>query len=657
MRTSITLLALSIAPAIAFSSFGAVATTPTLKAKKDIEHITVIGRKTSQPLELASHIKIINNTDISLSGATNIVDILRGEAGIQVSDFNSGAVFSLRGFGAGQAANNTLILVDGRRLNNIDIAAPSISAIPLNQVERIEILSGSAGVLYGDQAVGGVINIVTRSPENTGGSVTLSAGNLDTIEGRADVASAINNDWSYYLTGHHQQSDNYRHHNANETGSLLGRLQYQSDESTFFVESSYYDNNRELANALNIDQLNDNPRQFVTFSFDGKPTDYFHDITKVARSGYGKAINKTWRFDANIDYTNSEINGISYGGATKNQRSLLNISPKFIGNYSTNRGSLNLIIGADVSRGESEFLFGRSNTQKLGSLYTQASVPLSNKLNYVVGGRYSKVKDDLIDATKYPNGINLDESAHALELGLNYRPSIHQRFYLRAEDNFRFAKVDEQAFTSPNVFGLKPQTGRSYEAGWDYNTQKQNLKISLYHLELEDEIVFDPSATPPTPTSFSGANINADASRRIGTNFDWNIQANSILNIGVQYNYINAEFTEGSNKGKALSWVAEHTAKISASADITKDWQIYAEANYIGSRFIEGDNSNSDPKLSSYTLANLAINYTFNDWQASLRADNVLNKEYVSAGYYSSFSSGYYPGEGRRWRFSLRYQF
>ena len=485
----------------------------------------------------------------------------------------------------------------------------------------------------------------------------MSAGSFDTAEIRAEIAGAINDDWSYYLTGHHEQSDNYRRHNANETGSLLGRLQYKSDETTFFVESNYYDNNRELANALSSDQLKIDPRQFVTFSVDGKPTDYFHDVTKVIRSGYGQNINKTWRFDANFDYTNSEINGISYDWPTKNQRSLLNINPRFIANYTTNHGLLNIIAGADISRGQSEFLFGRSNIQNLISFYTQASVPVSKKLNYVAGGRYSRVDDSLIDITKYPNGIDLDESAHALELGLNYRPDADQRLYLRAEDNFRFAKVDEQAFTSPDVFGLKPQKGRSYEAGWDYSSQKQNLKLSVYHLALEDEIVFDPSATPPTPTSYAGANINADSSRRFGASADWNVQASSILNISAQYNYIHAEFTEGNNKGKALSWVAEHTAKISASADISQDWQIYAEANYIGPRFIEGDNSNSGSKLSSYTLANLALNYIFDDWKVSLRADNLLDKKYVSAGYYSSYGSGYYPGEGRSWRLSLRYQF
>ncbi len=116
------------------------------------DELVVISRSIKEPLHIAANVNVIDSYDIEKSGATNLTELLRGRSGIQVSDSNSGPVFAMRGFSGSQAANNTLILVDGRRLNNIDIAAPSISAIPLNQIERVELLSGSAGVLYGDQA-------------------------------------------------------------------------------------------------------------------------------------------------------------------------------------------------------------------------------------------------------------------------------------------------------------------------------------------------------------------------------------------------------------------------------------------------------------------------------------------------------------------------
>ncbi len=155
---------LASSASISMSTFAAEAESATID-----ETITVIGRSENSPMNIAANVNVIDAAAIEMSGATSLTEVLRGQSGIQISDSNSGAVFSMRGFSASQAANNTLILVDGRRLNNIDIAAPSINAIPLHQIERVELLSGSAGVLYGDQAVGGVINIITKTPNATGG--------------------------------------------------------------------------------------------------------------------------------------------------------------------------------------------------------------------------------------------------------------------------------------------------------------------------------------------------------------------------------------------------------------------------------------------------------------------------------------------------------
>ncbi|MBM7072739.1 TonB-dependent receptor [Shewanella sp. 202IG2-18] len=618
---------------------------------KPLEVIVVTGRQAKNDLDIPSNIKVIDSSDIEASGATTLEDVLRGQSGIQVSDTNSGAVFSIRGFNGGQAANNTLILIDGRRLNNIDIAAPAISAIPLNRIERIEVLSGSAGVLYGDQAVGGVINIITKSPTDAGGSVYLAGGSFDSQEVRADYSNRINADWSYYLTANHQKSDSYRRHNASETGSILGRLQYENGDTRFFAESSYYDSDREYAGSLTKEQLKQDPRQ------SNSTTDYGHQISKVYRLGYSQAINKAWAFDSELNFNDSNTNGSSFGSSATNSRELLRFTPKLIANYKTDSGNLNLLFGSDLSLGKSEFIGGftngRSNTQKLVSLYTQATVPLTKELDYIVGGRYSDITDEIKDPNTFAQGADLDNDAHAVEFGLNYRPNTNNRLYVRAEDNFRFAKVDEQAYSNAN--GLKPQTGRSYEAGWDFSSQKQSLKISLYQLELEDEIVFDPSAEKPYPDArWNGANVNAEASKRLGFDADWNLQLFEKLNVGAEYHYIDSEFTEGTNKGKELPWIAKNTGRVFSTYDLTDSLQLFTEANYVGKRFLEGDNANTGEKLDSYALLNTAINYRKNNWLASLRLDNLLDKEYVSAGYsYGAF----YPGEGRSWKLSLQYQF
>ncbi|MGB0894465.1 MAG: TonB-dependent receptor [Parashewanella sp.] len=621
----------------------------TQSLQSSIEKIVVIGRRDDSLLNLASHIKTIDSSEIINSNATNLTQVLRNQAGIQVSDSNSGAVFSMRGFGSGQAANNTLILIDGRRINNIDIAAPAINAIGLSQVERIEILSASAGVLYGDQAVGGVINIITQSTLNSGGDISIASGNFNHKKASVNYSNTVNEHWRYSVSANTNNSDNYRKHNANKTRSIIAKLEKNIDGLNWYLESSYFDNERQLAGSLTKKQFEHDPRQVNPSNI----KDHFHDKTKALGSGLTYQFNKVWRLNSEFSYKKSDVNGIGRGQKNRNQRTLLSFSPKIVGSFITKDGELSLLLGSDVNKGKSQFLNGRSNTQTLLSTYTQASVPLTKGINYVVGGRYAKVKDDLIDTEVYPNGTHLDESATAFELGLNYRPTQQQRLYLRAESNFRFAKVDEQAYTSPNVHGLKPQTGRSFEFGWNRNSQTQNLGINLYRLALKDEIVFDATADKPYPKApFNGANINAQASTRYGADIDWKWQVNPWLNLQSNYHYIDATFSTGKNKGKALPWIAKHSGQLQAQIDLNKQWRLFLQANYMGDRFTNGDNTNSAPKLAGYWLSNLAINYQTDRWRTSFKVNNMLNEKYASA----AFGNSYYVGDGRNWLLSINYK-
>src|SRR5262249_5756351 len=111
---------------------------------------------------------VITAQDIAHSPSNNLPDILAQVPGLQLTTLFGSPVngvktsVDLRGFGAFATAN-TLILINGRRLNDIDMAQVDLSTIPLTSIERIEITRGNSGaVLYGDNAIGGVINIVTN---------------------------------------------------------------------------------------------------------------------------------------------------------------------------------------------------------------------------------------------------------------------------------------------------------------------------------------------------------------------------------------------------------------------------------------------------------------------------------------------------------------
>ena len=129
MGTNPTKIALLIGSLCSFSVIApAMAADDTSTAKVN-EHLVVIGRSDNTPLNIAANVNVIDAAAIEMSGATSVTEVLRGQSGIQISDNNIGTSFAMRGFSASTAVNNTLILLDGRRLNNIDIAAPSLNAI------------------------------------------------------------------------------------------------------------------------------------------------------------------------------------------------------------------------------------------------------------------------------------------------------------------------------------------------------------------------------------------------------------------------------------------------------------------------------------------------------------------------------------------------
>jgi len=111
-------------------------------------------------------VRIISATDIAASAATTLPELLSEAGGVHVRD-NSGSPdkqLDLRGFGI-TSDQNTLVLVDGVRINQNDLGATRLSTIPLQSIERIEILPGGGAVPYGAGATGGTIHIITRGPE------------------------------------------------------------------------------------------------------------------------------------------------------------------------------------------------------------------------------------------------------------------------------------------------------------------------------------------------------------------------------------------------------------------------------------------------------------------------------------------------------------
>src|SRR5919201_4980514 len=131
-------------------------------AQKDVVVITAT-RFADSRRDLPVGVTVITADDIRKSASSNLGDILAQYGLLQIRDLagTQNPQLDLRGFGV-TGDQNTLVLLDGLRLNEADLESAQLSAIPLESIERIEIVRGSGAVLYGAGATGGTINIITR---------------------------------------------------------------------------------------------------------------------------------------------------------------------------------------------------------------------------------------------------------------------------------------------------------------------------------------------------------------------------------------------------------------------------------------------------------------------------------------------------------------
>src|SRR5690606_36860823 len=161
------------------------------------------------------------------------------------------------------------------------------------------------------------------------------------------------------------------------------------------------------------------------------------------------------------------------------------------------------------------------------------------------------------DRNKAANKTHSDRE-ESTSLGLNWQISTQWRAFVKREDVLRWANVNENGFVSPTVDFLKPQSGVSWESGVEWQDGGQRYQATLYRLDLNDELMYDPLGAGPF--GFPGANINLDKTRRDGLPLEGERQLSERLSVGGQYSLTDSEYRDGNYQGKEVPWVSRHSA-------------------------------------------------------------------------------------------------
>jgi iron complex outermembrane receptor protein len=180
--------------------------------------VVVTGSRFEENLnEVPANVKVITRDEIANSTSNNIPDVLSQIGGLNVRSLNPGqlnldATVDMGGYGA-TANSTTLILIDGQRINPIDSSSVSWGSIPLDSIERIEVLQGGASVQYGNGAVGGVINIITNGNTSRLNQATVSYGSYNTLVNNAILRDTYQ-DTTYQLTANTSNTNGWRQNSA-----------------------------------------------------------------------------------------------------------------------------------------------------------------------------------------------------------------------------------------------------------------------------------------------------------------------------------------------------------------------------------------------------------------------------------------------------------
>lgn len=555
---------------------------------------------------------------------------------------SSQTALSLRGFGDNAAANS-LILIDGFPLTNASLLVPSINAIPLVDIERIEIIQGSEGTLWGDQAVGGVVNIITRYPNHFIGAMNAAAGSFDKTFYNVLVGSHFDNGFYFKAVGLQNNNDNYREHNHQRDDQLTLQSGYDYANGTLNLTFKSNSDKIYFPGGLNQAQYDSNPRQATNF------TNWARYQTQVLQLLSKHSFDENWRLETRVSHQELNGDGFIYSAFERNE--LENgLYPRLIGKLWNSK----LTLGYDGLHGsyslQNRFVHERAFANQ-NSLYLQAIAPLNDRIDFTVGARGALQSGSAERVINSP--IDSLNRVFVSEQGIAIHPNNEWEWFLRRDGNYRFPKANEQTWTPPGVDFLNVQTGVSYEAGVKKKTQKQTTQLSVYDLRLQNEIAFDPTQTVTDPF---GTYRNFDPTERRGVTLSEVLNITTRLALSSQINWVRPRFISGPYSGNQIPAVPEWNGNLGLNYQWSEAWRVNYSGLYTGARYASEDLLNEGKLLSGYWLHSVALQYVNSLFEVSFEIGNLLNQQYSA---YTLFNAEtgentYYPGAGRTYLLTFK---
>ena len=591
---------------------------------ESLDQVIITANKIIQKeREISKSIRVIDSETIENSNYSQVSELLSEELGLFVlgSGQSAGSVQSLSLRGSNP--NHTLILVDGIRISDPSNIANNfdLTELSLANVERIEIIRGSSGTLYGSSAIGGVINIITKnvSRKTTVGKLNLRAGFI------GENASELNE--SYFFS---------------------------------FNKNGFYTNFHAInVNVKGFDAVIDTLSQ----SDYNKDKDDFEKNDLVIKTGFKKN-----RIDAFLSYKNTQQKTDLDAGAFSNddnsfstlRRHLFNYQfkyqigryweAKFIGintnairRYKNDSSLIDIKDGREIYRHawvpKSHYL-SNLNSNEISLLYTTDKLSfligethLNETMRSQEGAKYNVFTNSAFLHTNINLGI-LSETLNKLNFTAGLRGNYHKEFgsHINYEINpsYRINKNNllylshATGFNAPSLFQLydstygnahlNPEISESYELGFKHYSTLINFQLSFYQTNTRDLIAF---------SNANNSYFNINEQKYNGIELSVTNNLSEYLSLKTNVNLVNALSSELLRKANSANIKLDYIANEKLSFDLS--------LAYIGERkdVTFSGTASEIIKLEAYQLLGFAARYEINEHlNTSFRITNLLDEKY-----------------------------
>ncbi|GAB3262624.1 TonB-dependent receptor family protein [Chitinimonas naiadis] len=552
--------------------------------------------------EVIGDVTVLTREDLDRYRGETLADVLPSQPGVQIIS-NGGPGKSTSVFLRGTNAQHTLVLIDGVRYGSATLGSAAIQHLPLNQIERIEILRGPAASLYGADAIGGVIQVFTRKGGKAGqASVEIGAGNQGTYDLSANLSGGT--DATRYAIGvAHSKTDGVSAIANPKNASYNPDRDGYRNTSLSASLSHKLDSRNELGGSI---LLADEHNQYDS-SYPSKNYDYRDQGVQASATVWSRhQLSDAWT--ARLQLGVSEDNSANFGPVSTTDLSDLKSE---INTRQTQFSWQN-----DVKLGLGTATLGLETLQQKVSGDTVYDVS-QRRVNSLFGGYLARVGSATVQTNlRWDDNSQFGDHTSGT-VGLSWQLAPSWQVGGSVGTGFRAPTFNELYYPGFGNPTLKPEESTSAEAFARFKDGALSSSLTLYRNEVRDLLQYDAA-------TFSTGNIGRATLEGATWQAEW--QQDAWL-VGGHIDWLNARDTSGgSTDGKQLARRARQSATVYTGVQ-WGDVESRIEVQTQGKRY---NNAANTQRLGGYALTNLSATWQVApEWQLNARINNLFDRDYT----------------------------